>query len=86
MPCKNMPNVLTAILLKSRYEYYMVLHHSSPISHFSSFKIEGMLFPPQNFIFNEVSDENSSSDSLLKESLVQQPHSFTFGVGKGFQN
>lgn len=67
----------------------MVSHHSSAILHFGSFKIlEGMLFALENFlvfVFNEVSDEDSSSDSFVKESLVQQPHNFFIsGVGKGF--
>jgi len=58
----------------------MVSYHTSVILHSSSFKnLEGMLFALENFlrfVFCEVSDEDSCSDSFLKESLVQQPHNF----------
>ena len=88
MAYKNVPNVIIATPLKSRYEHYMVSHHSSAILHFSSFKIlEGMLFTVENFllfVFNDVSDEDSSSDSFLKESLVQQPQLFYFWCWKRF--
>lgn len=55
----------------------MVSHHSLAIVQFSSFKsLEGIRFALENFllfVLNEISDDDTSSDSFLKESLVQQP-------------
>lgn len=53
----------------------MVPHHSLAILQFCSFKsLEGMRFALEKFfVLNEVSDDDRSSDSFLKESLVQQP-------------
>lgn len=66
----------------------MVSHHSSAILHFSSFKIlEGMLFALENFlvfVFNEVSDEDSSSDSFLKISGTATSQLFYFWCWKRF--
>lgn len=69
----------------------MVSHHSSAILHFSSFKIiEEMLFALVNFLLlicDEVSDNDSFSDSFLRASLVHLSHNFLFLLlEKGFKS